>query len=407
MSILASHHVLLLDHKEGDGGGGGRYLVNLVQSLVQTRCRVDVAFLLACDDRCLRMELQELGANVHEISHDEIRPREVAAWLNDFLNSSDIDVLHVNWGGPVMRDCLAAWDVDQPWRGKRIYTLHGPLESRASLASWTWRDRLPFSWRRKKRRRLASFFKAFDHVISVSKRNAEDALRLYRLDPARLSVVPNGVDVDKFTPRQSDGADATAVPIRIGTCGRLSVQKRLDVLLRAFAGLPARRDLELHIAGSGPEEGSLRRLADELAVGDRTFFCGHVSDVAGFLQGLDIYVMTSEREGLPYALLEAMACGLPSVVTDVNELPDIIRHGSDGFVIPVDDVAACQQRMLELAQQPGLRAGMGDNARKRACDHFSQGQWQARTLSVYEKFLDLADGSRKFTEAAVVPSELG
>ena len=384
---MNSKRVLLLDNKDGGGGGAGRYLLNLAEMLLGAGYQVDVAFLLASENTFLRDKARALGAGVHEIMDADYAPDVAAKWVRDFVDTHQVDVIHVNVGGGEMRSVIERFRQLPSGNEKRLYTLHGPLETAAALANWTLLDRLPWSKKRKKRQKLASFVQSFDEMISVSRRNADEAIHLYQLRSDRVTTVPNGVDTDLFSPPELPNGNQTSPtrPIRMGTCSRLSQLKRIDIMIAAFAKLPRTTESELYIAGKGGEEKSLRKLAEDLGVADRTHFLGHVSDIPKLLRTFDIFIMTSDREGLPYALLEAMATGLPTVVTGVNELPDIVRNDRDGFVIPADDIDACSRRLANLLNDGTLRQRMGQCARERVCEQFSQDKWQERTVAVYAK----------------------
>ena len=120
----------------------------------------------------------------------------------------------------------------------------------------------------------------------------------------------------------------------------------------------------MKIAGDGPERGRLERMANELGLGDRVEFLGHVKDVGGLLSGAGAYVMSSSFEGFPNALCEAMANGLACVSTDCPSGPaDIITHGHDGLLVPNGDEKALANALEKLLLDRGFRDRLGGNAR--------------------------------------------
>ena len=94
--------------------------------------------------------------------------------------------------------------------------------------------------------------------------------------------------------------------------------------------------------------------------------------------------MTTDREGLPYALLEAMATGLPTIVTGVNEMPVVVRDGVDGFVIPKGNINACTEKIQTLISDPEMRSRFGVSARRRVCEGYSAESCLKKTLAVFE-----------------------
>lgn len=193
----------------------------------------------------------------------------------------------------------------------------------------------------------------------------------------RLRVIPN--PVKGFAPPEGDkGGDREKVLVAVG---RLYPQKGYDILLGAFSRLsPACSEWTLKIAGDGPERGRLERMANELGLGDRVEFLGHVKDVAGLLSGAGAYVMSSSFEGFPNALCEAMANGLACVSTDCPSGPaDLIIHGHNGLLVPNRDKNALAGALEQLMLDSGLRDRLEGNARM-VLDRYSEekvmGLWE-------------------------------
>jgi GalNAc-alpha-(1->4)-GalNAc-alpha-(1->3)-diNAcBac-PP-undecaprenol alpha-1,4-N-acetyl-D-galactosaminyltransferase len=168
--------------------------------------------------------------------------------------------------------------------------------------------------------------------------------------------------------------DATALRARtVITLGRLVEQKGLDVLLAAWSkASPALPGWRLAIVGDGPLENELKALASALGIQDTVDWLGYIADPFTLLRGSDLFVMTSRFEGTPNALLEAMACGLPAVVSDASPGPSELV-GSDetaaGLTVPVEDSAATAEAIIRLARDQTLRNRLGLAARERVRAH--------------------------------------
>jgi glycosyltransferase involved in cell wall biosynthesis len=206
-------------------------------------------------------------------------------------------------------------------------------------------------------------------VVSPSTEGRDQVVADLGVDPARAHVVPNGVDVPP-----DPAGPAGATPPRVGSFGRLTAQKGYDVLLAALRRLDV--PFQAVVGGAGREGDALRAAAEGLPV----TFPGWVSDVRGFLAGLDLFVVSSRVEALPLVLLEAMAEGLPCVSTDVGEVRRAV--GDDVVVVPVEDAAALAEALGGLLADPARRAGLAARARARAVRSLGADLMAARTFRV-------------------------
>jgi glycosyltransferase involved in cell wall biosynthesis len=231
-----------------------------------------------------------------------------------------------------------------------------------------------------------------DRWVVLSERNRE--LLAASRGPARgrISVIFPGLPderfrelPDAFTARHQIALDPGA--IAIGTFGRLSQQKRHDVLIEAVAiasqQLP---DLKLVIVGEGELEPETRRLAEERIPGQVTF-TGYRSDAIEMLPAFDIFAMSSDFEGLPFALLEAMAAGRPIVTTDVQGAGEAVRNGREGLVVPRRDPEALAEALLTLARDRELATRLGGAARERFLAEFTANQMLDRMEALYLELL--------------------
>ncbi|MGR7026902.1 glycosyltransferase [Geodermatophilus sp. URMC 62] len=216
---------------------------------------------------------------------------------------------------------------------------------------------------------LAALYRRLAGAVSPSAQGREQLLADLGLDPARVHVVPNGVDV----PDDPAGPAGHAVP-RIGAFGRLTAQKGFDVLLAALRRLDV--PFEAVVGGTGRDGERLRAAAEGLPV----TFPGWVTDVRGFLAGLDLFVLSSRVEALPLVLLEAMAEGLPCVSTDVGDVRRAV--GEDAVVVPVEDAGALAAALRGLLTDPAARALLGARARARAERDLGADLMARRTFAV-------------------------
>lgn len=273
--------------------------------------------------------------------------RRLAAIKPDLL-------LTYNWGA-------VEWALAQRWRplvGRHIHLEDGfgPDE----VADRQLRRRVLF-------RRLALGGAA--RIVVPSHTLDRIATETWRLRPSAVLHIPNGVDLARFA-APSDPAWKRWLGIGdgetiIGTLGALRAEKNVARLIRAFSALPKAAPVRLVIAGSGPEAPSLAALADSLGVADRVVFPGAVEQPEGLLGYFDLFALSSDTEQMPYALLEAMAAGLPVVATDVGDIAAMVAPGNRRFVVPAQDEAGFVAGLTELLASPDRRHALGAANRER------------------------------------------
>jgi glycosyltransferase involved in cell wall biosynthesis len=218
-------------------------------------------------------------------------------------------------------------------------------------------DTVEGGWLRPWMRRL---YARADAVVANSADLARLFERAYPTAPSPV-VVPNAVDFD-FLDRQAAG-EAPPVPPgrrRIVAVGRLSPEKRLDLLLDAAARLRARHDVEVVICGEGAERVRLVRQADALGLGDRLKLPGFVSNPHAWMRSADVFVLCSDSEGAPNALVEALGLGVACVATDCPTGPrEITEGGRVGRLVPPGDAAALADAIAGLLDDEAARRALG------------------------------------------------
>jgi glycosyltransferase involved in cell wall biosynthesis len=172
-----------------------------------------------------------------------------------------------------------------------------------------------------------------DRSICVSESVARHIRQACSMPVSRLAVIPNGVDYSHFAEAKPiNPAELGLNPQRrtLIYVGRLDPVKGIDVLLRAMAGLAGKLDLQLIIAGDGPEKPRLKKLSDEPALAGRIHFTGFHRDVAGLLKASQLLVLPSYWEGLPLSVMEAMAAGIPVIASRIEGLAPLIQDRQTG-----------------------------------------------------------------------------
>ena len=206
-----------------------------------------------------------------------------------------------------------------------------------------------------------------------------------RIPASRIAVVRNGIEIERFCSLDMQTGQEL---VTVGLAARLVTEKGIDNAIRACAKL--RRDnlsITMRVAGGGSDRGEFEHLAADLGIRDRVEFCGEISDMASFFRQVDIALMPSMAEGLPLFVLEAMAAGRPVVATNIAGIPEAVRNGVEGFLVPAGDVDAMADALGRLARSRELRLEMGARARIRARKDFSAERMISECMAVYEAAL--------------------
>jgi glycosyltransferase involved in cell wall biosynthesis len=265
-----------------------------------------------------------------------------------------VDLVHTHTQQPLIFGALAARLAFAPV----IHTMHGlePGEGRRALL----------------RRAAARLTDAF---VTVSTSLHAHVQRTREAPRDRLHLIENGIDLSRFALSPADRA-ARRAELRAElalpadtwiacTVARLVPVKNQALLLRALAPLLDER-ARLLVAGEGPEEPALRALADRLGVASRVLFLGGRSDIPRVLAAADAFALSSHSEGLPLALIEAMAMGLPAVSTAVGSVADLIVDGVSGWMTPPGELLPLRERLASLRADRPRAEAMGRRARELA-----------------------------------------
>jgi glycosyltransferase involved in cell wall biosynthesis len=247
---------------------------------------------------------------------------------------------------------------------------------------------------------VRALYGCLDGTIAISAA-VREALASRGLDRAAIDVVPSGVEVARF--RAPDGGAAARrafgiAPDRkvIAVVASLHARKGHSVLLRALARLAVARVRPLCLAaGTGPEGQALLELARDLGLGERVRWLGQLADVRRVLWAADLVVVPSLAEGLGVAAIEAMAAARPVVASEVGGLPELVRHGTEGFLVPAGDDIALAEALTRCLADADLRTRMAAAGARRAAE-FSTAAMASGTEAVYERLLggDAGAGNR-------------
>jgi glycosyltransferase involved in cell wall biosynthesis len=219
-------------------------------------------------------------------------------------------------------------------------------------------------------------------IIAVSESVRDDLWEHLKVLPELVTVIPPGVETRPRADLPLPLAPGH-VPV-IGTAGPLESVKGIPYFLGAARQvLEVRPDLEFLVAGAGPEEANLRRVARELEIADKVTFVPYVLGFSDSLAATDIFCLPSLQQGLGTTMLEAMALGRPVIATNVGGVSSVIRDGETGLVVPPQNSSELARRILELLSQPARARAIGEQARQLAVEQYAVDTMVQRTAQLY------------------------
>ena len=247
----------------------------------------------------------------------------------------------------------------------------------------------------------------FAHKVVANSRAAADRLAAECVPASRIAVIPNGLELGTVPLRSR----SRRLPRRVVVVANLRKEKRHDVLIDAAPLVLARfPDATFEIVGDGPERERLEERARARRITAALTFSGHREDVAARLEASDIFVLCSESEAFPNALLEAMGAGLPAVASDAGGIPEVLADQHTGLLTPIGDPSALADRICQVMADADLAARFGAAGRRTVEARYSFEQMTAAFERLYISELALRGGAfagRSGTEGRHRPMILG
>jgi glycosyltransferase involved in cell wall biosynthesis len=224
------------------------------------------------------------------------------------------------------------------------------------------------------------------HVVTTGEKLRDQVMREAGLDGSRVTSVPTGIDLERFKPGDRSAARAQlGLPqdaFLVGIVATLRSWKGHRYLVEAVAGVPG---WHLAMVGGGPGADNLRAQTRELNMEARVHMPGNREDVEHWLHAFDVFALPSyANEGVPQAIMQAMACGLPVVTTPVGSIGEIVHDGETGLMVTPQDSSALRTALMRLEADPELRQRLGERARAFALARCSNAAMTERMEGIFQ-----------------------
>lgn len=372
------HVLFLIDSLRATYGGAEQALIKIVRNLPPDRFRcsvatfninpkVDLKRIFSCPVHVFPLrKTYNWGAVKAAFSLRQLLRAERVSIVHTFFETADL------WGGTISKlsgvPVLVSGRRDMGILRKRKHQIAYRLVSRLA-----------------------------DLVLPVSEEVRRFAISADRLDPQKVVTLYNGVELDEIKRAERDGTVLSELGIDlnrpvIATVANIRRIKGLDILLRAAAVVCKEFPDALFLVVGHPNEpdyvGQLERLRQELGLANNFVFLGGQRGVFSLLKQGEIFCLPSRSEGFSNALLEAMACGLPCVATNVGGNPEAIRDGQNGFIVRPDDPTAMADRILQLLRDPARARRMGECGRRVIEEQFTIEKMIGQLMAHYDQLLE-------------------
>lgn len=371
-------------------GGAQRYVYDLATSLPKDRFE---AVILTGEDGPLIEKLEQQQVRVIRFpgitkNINIFQELKSLFYLGKIFVHEKPDVIHLNSSkfGGLGAVAAFVYKITSNQLPVTIFTAHGwPFnENRNFLIRCLIYF---FSW-------LTAIFS--NHTINLTRHDYKQSLNFPLIPKNKFILIPNGIadetffmmaaEAKKFLAEKT-GLDLHQSPFLIGTIAELTKNKGLLYLIDAISQVNFKVQslkFKVVVVGEGEERPKLEYQIKSFGLEKTVFLAGFIPEAAKYLQGFDAFVLPSIKEGLPYALMEAMAAGLPIIASRVGGIPDLVENGKSGILVNAKDSAALAQKIEKLMQNQETRITLGKEAKARVETSFRFRDMLERTLKIYD-----------------------
>jgi glycosyltransferase involved in cell wall biosynthesis len=354
-------------HTEASLGWGGQEIRVLTEARGVARLGHEVRLAAPAEARIFQ-ESQRFGVEARALPIARKRPGGVLA-MRQLLSTGAFDVVNTHSSTDAWLAALACVGLADAPAIVRTRHISAPLP-RNFATRWL-------------------YAKSTSRIVTTGERLREQVMRETGIEGARITSIPTGIDLERFRPADRHAVRANLglapdAPI-VGIVATLRSWKGHRYLLQALAAM-ADKDVQLVVVGDGPQRAALEALARELGLDARVRFAGNQDDVAPWMQALDVFCLPSyANEGVPQALMQAMACGLAVVTTPVGSIDEIVADGATGLMIAPQDDVGLRVAIEALLADPARREALGQRAAAAARERFGEARMVERMVAVFRE----------------------
>jgi len=361
----------------GAGGGPDKTLINSPRFLETGGYRMHCVYLRHPEDagfEMLRQKATARGVTLFDLPDRGPFDWRVVPRLLELCRRENVRI----WHGHDYKTNALGLVLKRFWPMRLVTTVHGWVQHTSRTPLYYLVDRLSLRF--------------YERVFCVSD-DLYAASRRAGVPSSRCQLLENGIDLEDYRRSQSIAKAKKELglpPERflIGAAGRLSAEKGFDLLIRAVDRLVREgMDVELRIAGEGSEQARLQSLIDESGRGDRIRLLGYCADLRGLYEALDVFALSSLREGLPNVLLEALALETPVLATRINGIPRLISDGVNGRLTEPGSVDTLADGLRQMLTNPGERERFAREGRRTVEDRFSFAVRMDKLRVAYDEML--------------------
>ncbi|MDP3778476.1 MAG: glycosyltransferase family 4 protein [bacterium] len=378
---------ILLCITKAAAGGAQKYIYDIAIHLPADRFDIAVVagasgplFVRLQESRIRTISVPSLGRDISPIN-------ELKSFFNlarIFINEKP-DIIHLNSSKMGAMGAAAAFVsklLTLNFKPRVVFTVHGwgfredrNMAQRAAIFAVSW---------------ISSRF--HNHVITINTADHKDSKTF--IPHKRISLIPLGISIPAFLPRKQareffskkSGTPINEDTLLLGVTAELNKNKGLTHLIDAISRLPASEaDVRCIIMGEGEERARLTQQIKTLDLENRVVLTGFVTDAYRYLPAFDLFVLPSVKEGLPYAMMEAMNAKLPIIASRVGGIPDLIAHETSGLLTPAKDSLTLAAHISRLIASPEERQTLAARAQETVTSRYSLERMITQTVNLYDQ----------------------